>query len=255
MEGQEMDESLGDQSETPAERRSAHRIPHNPGLQRLIDGKQSWSEPLDNEDQERGFLGWHQRGYLPHYDRPGLTQFVTFRLSDAMPATRRSEWETLMHLEDQHQRRTKLEEYLDNGFGECWLGQAPIAALTQEAFLYFAGQRYGLNAWVVMPSHVHVLLEVWQVPLSQILRSWKGFVARKANKTLCRVGAFWERDLWDTYIRDDHHFNKAVRYIEANPAKAHLVRENSAWLWSSARFRDTNGKLQLPPRTSNAAEF
>src|SRR6059036_1400901 len=32
------------------------------------------------------FLGWHARGYLPHCDKPGLIQFVTFRLDDAMPA-------------------------------------------------------------------------------------------------------------------------------------------------------------------------
>src|SRR5438093_758148 len=45
------------------------------------------------------FLGWHARGYLPHCDKPGLIQFVTFRLADAMPAERRHEWQALDTIE------------------------------------------------------------------------------------------------------------------------------------------------------------
>ena len=39
-----------------------------------------------------GFFGWHERGYLPHCDFPGLVEFVTFRLADSMPTSRRGEW-------------------------------------------------------------------------------------------------------------------------------------------------------------------
>jgi hypothetical protein len=44
--------------------------------------------------QENGPLGapasspapsWRSRGYLPHFDRPGLVQSITFRLHDAVP--------------------------------------------------------------------------------------------------------------------------------------------------------------------------
>jgi hypothetical protein len=44
--------------------------PYNPGLQKLVEGKQAWFEPLDEDAKARGFRGWHQRGYLPHYDGP-----------------------------------------------------------------------------------------------------------------------------------------------------------------------------------------
>jgi len=47
----------------------------------------------DGEAGEQGFLGWHERGYLPHFDAPNVTQFVTFLLRDAFPVTRRREWE------------------------------------------------------------------------------------------------------------------------------------------------------------------
>src|SRR5687768_15598288 len=59
--------------------------PYNPGLRELVAGKQHWSRSLRPEDARRGFRGWHERGYVPHRDEPGLVQFVTFRLSDSFP--------------------------------------------------------------------------------------------------------------------------------------------------------------------------
>lgn len=49
-------------------------------LGRLVAGKNEWEEPLAAEAKDKGFRGWHERGYLPHCDKPGLVQFVTFRL-------------------------------------------------------------------------------------------------------------------------------------------------------------------------------
>lgn len=60
----------------------------------------------------RGFRGWHERGYLPHRDEPGLTQFVTLHLADSFPATLRAEWEALLEVEDDRERRLQLEAYL-----------------------------------------------------------------------------------------------------------------------------------------------
>ena len=220
--------------------------PYNPGLYEMVKGKQAWAEPSDDEAKAKGFRGWHQRGYLPHHDVPGVTQFVTLRLHDAMPASRRSEWEALLRIEDNRKRRTKLEEYLDRGLGECWLRQSRIAAVVENALRFFEGHRYRLLAWVVMPNHAHVLVEVWQTPLAEMLHSWKGFTARTANRLLRRTGAFWEREYWDTRMRDEEQLRKAVRYIEANPVKARLVKEAKEWACSSARFRGEYGVLRLP---------
>ena len=220
--------------------------PYKPGLYEMVKGKQKWAEPLDEEAKAKGFRGWHQRGYLPHHDVPGVRQFVTLRLQDAMPVSCRSEWEALLRIEDDRQRRTKLEEYLDRGLGECWLRQQRIAALVEGAFRFFEGERYRLRAWVVMPNHAHVLVEVWQTPLAELLHSWKSFTALKANRLLGRTGAFWEREYWDTKMRHDEQERKAVRYIEHNPVKARLTTEAKQWSWSSARFRDEHGVLRLP---------
>jgi REP element-mobilizing transposase RayT len=100
-----------------------------------------------------------------------------------------------------------------------------------------------LQAWVVMPNHVHVLVDIWQTPLAALMQSWKRFIAREANKLLEREETFWEREYWDTWIRDEEHCRKAARYVEANPVKAHLAAEATVWPWSSARRRDEYGRL------------
>ena len=229
--------------------------PYNPGLRKLVTAKQAWSEPLSAEAKAQGFLGWHQRGYLPHYDAPGVTQFVTLRLQDAMPASRRSEWEALLHLEDQRERRKQLEAYLDRGIGECWLRQPAIAELAENTIRVFDGERYQLQAWVIMPNHIHLLVDVWQTPLTQLIKSWKQFMAREVNKLLKREGTFLQREYWDTLMEDEEQRRKAIHYIETNPVKANLVREASEWAWSSARHRDENRQLKQPPKNKRSADL
>jgi REP element-mobilizing transposase RayT len=198
-------------------------IPYNPGLHNLVHEKQAWSEPTVANGPKQEFQGWHQRGYLPHRDRQGLTQFVTIRLHDSLPASRKGEWESLLKLEDNRERRKQLENYLDRGAGECWLAQPEIAKRAEQALRFFDGQRYQLRAWVIMPNHIHVLVDIRGTPLATLMQSWKRFIAREANKLLGREGTFWQREYWDTYMRDTAQAVKAIRYIEANPVKANLV--------------------------------
>ena len=240
-------------------------------LREMVADKNQWSRPLTDEERALGFLGWHERGYLPHCDFPGLVQFVTFRLADSMPASRRGEWEHLLKIEDIRERRTKLEEYLDRGAGECWLRDPRVAKLCEDALCFFHDGRYELLAWCVMPNHVHVLVHVWQWPLWKMVQNWKVRTAMEARKLLRaerraparRVGAdgaitpsgcsalqgsFWEREYWDTFMRDEAQEKKAVRYIENNPVKAMLCRGPEQWPFSSARFRDHYGRLALPAK-------
>ena len=219
--------------------------PRNPGLRELISGKRRWSSPPKREDALLGFRGWHERGYLPHRDEPGLVQFVTFQLADSFPQHLRSEWEALLQLEDDRERRKQLEAYLDKGRGECHLRDARIGNLVAGAIRFYHGKRYELRAWVVMPNHVHALFKVGDVPLGTIVGDLKEYTAREANKLLGRRGKFWADDSFDIFMRDSAHELRTRRYIEINPVKAFLVREAKEWPWSSARFRDTNGVLHL----------
>jgi putative transposase len=229
-------------SEVPKPRRAGP--PHHPGVRELVSGKRK-SSPPKPEDARLGFRGWHERGYLPHRDEPGLAQFVTFHLADSFPATLRSEWEALLKIEEDRDRRRQLEAYLDHGRGECHLRPADIARLVDDAVRFHHGQWYDLLAWVVMPNHVHLLVKVGNTSLSKIVKELKRYTAREANKILRREGAFWAEDYFDTYMRDPEHELKTRRYIENNPVKALLVREPKEWPWSSARFCDEQGVLHL----------
>ena len=103
-----------------------------------------------------------------------------------------------------------------------------------------------------MPNHIHVLVQIWQIPLAKLLHRWEGFIARESNKLLRRDGLFWQREYWDTYMRSDEQSAKAIRYTEQNPVKAGLVKQARDWLWSGARFRDASGKLPAPPAARSA---
>ena len=239
-------------------------------LRQLVAGKNEWAgRKLTDEEKRLGFLGWHERGYLPHCDFPNLVQFITFRLEDSMPASRRGEWEQLLKIEDVREKRVKLEEYLDEGVGDCCLRDSRIAKITEDTLLHFHETRYELLAWCVMPNHVHVLVDVRMTPLGKLLQSWKRHVATETRAVQMerrsptrRVDIIslnspgrrpapqsvrWQREYWDPYMRMEEQARKAIRYIENNPVKAKLCPTPEEWNFSSARFRDGYSKL-APPR-------
>ena len=188
-------------------------------------------------------LGWYSRDYLPHFDRPGVVQGITFRLADSMPAEVVADWrDELAHLAEGERKsefQRRFADYLDAGHGECLLRDERIAQVVEDALLHFDGERYQLLAWVVMPNHVHSLAEMregW--PLADVVQSWKGFTAHEANRVLGRNGEFWQREYHDRYIRDGEHLEFARNYIEQNPVKARLCEKAEDWQWSSARKRE-----------------
>ena len=208
-----------------------------PYLHQLIHDKREWHYEVAPDDAAHGFRGWHSRGYLPHFDAPGTQQFLTWRLADSLPATRRGEWEQLLRLEDDRQKQIQLEAYLDKGHGACVLRQRDVAEVVERTFLFDDGRRCRLLAWVIMPNHVHLLVEMGQTPLSKLIQSWKTLTSKRANALLDRSGTLWQEDYRDRYIRDEAHFRKTVRYIENNPIKAGLVKCPEEWRCSSAWWR------------------
>ncbi len=156
-------------------------------LRVMVAEKNRWSERrLTEKERALGFLGWHERGYLPHCDFPNLVQFLTIRLDDSMPAARRGEWEHWLEIEDVRERRLKLEEYLDRGVGECPFRIEHIARIAEDALQHFHNDRYELLAWCVMPNHIHVLVNVRLMSLSKIVQNWK---IRMENQTRKNLGA------------------------------------------------------------------
>lgn len=218
-------------------------VPTNPGLLELVRAKREWSWRPTPEELRAGFRGWHQRGYLPHFDAPHVTQMVTFMLADSFPVSRRGEWEPILREKDGSAKRKRLEAWLDRGHGECWLRRQGIAAVVEEVLLEGNETEFQMQAWVIMPNHVHLVVDIRDVPLAKLIGAWKGKSSRLANLALKRHGAFWQEDYYDTLIRDGEHLAKAVRYTEQNPSKAAFVKEPREWCWSSARRRDEYGRL------------
>ena len=224
-------------------RPSRRTPPKNLGLLALIRAKRERDWKPSIAELKLGFRGWHQRGYLPHFDAPGVTQFVTFQLDDSFPVTRHAEWEVILREPDDSKKRLQLEAWLDRGHGACWLRRAEVAELVEQLLLAEDGRQYRMQAWVVMPNHVHLVVDVWEVPLAELIGGWKGRSSRRANLLVGRSGTFWQEDYYDTLIRDEAHLRRAIRYTEQNPVKAFLVTTAREWVWGSARRRDKYERL------------
>jgi putative transposase len=215
---------------------------------------------------------WRSRGYIPHFEGVSVIQHVTFRLADSLPkeALEKVEWE-LDLLEKQNsgstrqaeawrslERRKRVEELMDAGFGSCLLKESKFARLVEDALKHFDGVRYRLMAWVVMPNHVHVLFEpIAPWTMAKVVWCWKGFTGRRISEELRRredegpeaepakrkLGGptgptqVWFREYWDRFVRNERHMQNVVEYIHQNPVKAGLVSRAEDWLWSSARAR------------------
>ncbi len=176
---------------------------------------------------------------LPHRHQSGATAFVTFRLADSLPAARLKTWhrEQVEFLAahpkpwDEQTWKTyrrnfpqRLEEWLDEPHGECLLRQPAIAAELESALRHFDGDRYVLDAFVIMPNHVHVLVK--PLPghdLEEILHSWKSYTAHRINKQLGRTGQFWEHESFDHLLRSAKQLERLREYIRENPKKAGLA--------------------------------
>jgi len=178
---------------------------------------------------------WHN---LPHWQQGAKWQFVTWRLFDLLPndilaqwtAEKKAwlekhpqPWDEATETEYHRQFSARTDEWLDAGHGSCVLRDPRCANIVAEAFHHFAGERYGLGAFVVMPNHVHVLFHPKAgYALEDIVHSWKSYTSKMIDKVLGKTGTIWREDYWDRMIRHEAHWAACARYIEENPVKAKL---------------------------------
>ena len=139
----------------------------------------------------------------------------------------------------------------------CWIVDAVDHARAKHSF--------DLWAYVVMPTHVHLLvLPRSDTRVSDVLSTIKQRVARTAVRWLRthdpewlsrmtrvesggrRVFRFWQRgggydrNLWST-----RYVWEMIDYIHANPIEAGLCESPMSWRWSSARAFYTGEAVPL----------
>jgi len=181
---------------------------------------------------------WRRR--LPHWAPEDSPVFVTWRLAGTLP---RGQPELLVRGPLDGKTFVLQDRELDHmASGPRWLREPPIAAIFRDALLYGENvRRYDLLAWVVMPNHVHLVLQS-KARLPDVVRWLKTATAVRANRTLGRNGEpFWQREYFDRWIRSEEELLKTISYVENNPVTAGLAASPEEWPWSSPA-EDTGGE-------------
>jgi putative DNA methylase len=172
---------------------------------------------------------------LPHLQDGERPIFLTWRLHGSLPPNRVFGSEATAG-----RAFATMDSLLDHARGgPLHLRRPEIAALMVDALQYGQDRMryYQLDAFVVMPNHIHVLLTPW-AELAKITHALKRFTAREANRILGLTGQpFWQDESYDHLVRHQDEFDRILRYIENNPVKAGLVSEPAAFTWSSAAGR------------------
>lgn len=193
------------------------------------------------------------RAHLPHWHQDGKLQFITFRLADSLPQEKLDELEqNKERFMQQHPQPwdketeaqyyklfgSKIDEWLDAGMGSCLLKFPNIRKIVCDALSFFDGDRYRLHSYVVMPNHVHVLVELLgENKTGDVLHSWKRHTANQINKLIGGSGKFWQHESFDRIIRDKEHYNNVLRYIANNPRN---LPEDSFSIYKEAKMSSSH---------------
>jgi putative transposase len=199
------------------------------------------------------------RRNLPHWHPEGKTIFITWRLYGSLPASllKKKRIGPSQLRVNKNARATvknacapnaseaedfpgkqflELDAALDSAKrGPVWLLDREFADYAEYPILRGADLgRFLLHAYVIMPNHVHVLLDPY-VPLGKISGPLKGVAACDINARLGRTGKpLWQDESFDHWIRNSAEFERIRQYIEWNPVAARLVAKPEDWKWSSA---------------------
>lgn len=182
---------------------------------------------------------------LPHWRQWNRTYFITTRLADSVPGPVMEHWKEQRSLWLTHhgippeggpdslpeaernafhrEFTARFHELLDAGQGECFLERPEVAQILAEQMTSGHGTIYQVDAWVIMPNHIHALVEPLEKhTLGSILQRWKGASARLINQAVGKSGRLWQPETFDHIVRSEAQLEHFRRYIAGNPAKAGL---------------------------------
>ncbi len=103
---------------------------------------------------------------------------------------------------------------------------------------------FGIDAWVVMPDHLHC---IWRLPEGDADYSlrWRLIKARfsrslpkgslRQSHIDRRERGIWQRRFWEHHVRNDQDWRTLVTYCWMNPVKHGFVEKPGDWPFSSYR--------------------
>jgi len=138
---------------------------------------------------------------------------------------------------------SKLRRYFSEGYyyfvTTVTFNRVPILVENIDLYHIAIGRtckRFDLDiiAWVVLPDHLHLLLNPKINNLSNVMKVFKqdfGFLYRQ--RLGIRTGRVWQLRFWDHAIRDQDDMNLHIDYIHYNPIKHGLVMVTREYIHSS----------------------
>lgn len=116
------------------------------------------------------------------------------------------------------------------------LSRKEITDIVIKALQFWEGAKLKNFAFSIMPNHIHWVFELFKndkeghpVYLQDVLQSVKRFSSYHINIEENRNGRLWQKESFDTTIRDEKHLYYAVQYTLNNPVKAGLAADWRNW--------------------------
>ncbi|MBE2202896.1 MAG: hypothetical protein IAE94_00950 [Chthoniobacterales bacterium] len=93
-----------------------------------------------------------------------------------------------------------------------------------------AADLWSVGRYVIMPDHIHLFCAPNRIPAGEFgrwMEYWKSRVAAEWNGE--NVEKLWQRDWWDTQLRQGESFSEKWEYVRENPVRAGLVNTAEDW--------------------------
>jgi len=176
-----------------------------------------------------------------------------------------------MNLSHQHRQRYAIEGHARYLTFSCFHNIPMLKSnrccqwfLSKLAELH-AEQTFELWGWVLMPTHVHLLIlphkadmvseflnrlkkSIANRALNWLQKNAPDFLVRLSDKRSCgkQTYHFWQRGGGhDRNIYSTEELHEKIRYIHANPIRAGLVAQAGDWEWSSYQTWETGKDIPI----------
>lgn len=90
---------------------------------------------------------------------------------------------------------------------------------------------WAVGRYVVMPDHVHLFCAPVNpdFTLGQWVAFWKHAVTKEMHRREFCEGELWQRDHWDTQLRQGDSYQEKWEYVRSNPVRAGLAGQADEW--------------------------